>query len=75
MNRQIAMLVGVVVLSASTAGLAWDAESRDSVGGKAEWRGNPHLFIVEQAIELLKRSDVPRSGTRRRARGSWRATA
>ncbi|HEX8110426.1 MAG TPA: hypothetical protein VF516_21990 [Kofleriaceae bacterium] len=59
MKRQLAVLVGLFVASASSAAFAWDAESRDSVGGKAEWRGNTHLFIVEKAIDLLKHSDDP----------------
>src|SRR5262245_27092186 len=54
MKRQLAMMAGLCVLSSSAVALAWDAESRDSVGGKSEWRGNTHLFIVEKAIDLLK---------------------
>ena len=60
MKRPFAALAGLLVLSASTAAFAWDAgESRDNVGGKGEWRGNTHLFIVEKAIDLLKHSSDP----------------
>lgn len=53
MKRQLAALAGVFVWGASTAAFAWDAESRDSVGGKAEWRGNTYLQAVFRAHPSL----------------------